>query len=64
MRQQLTMFMAAYLTIFQAGVSPVGKITAYMQRKETLAVSNKKVNAIGRLANMSEVRYEKLSSGK
>jgi alkylhydroperoxidase/carboxymuconolactone decarboxylase family protein YurZ len=64
MRQQLTMFMAAYPTIFQAGVSPVGKITAYMQRKETLAVSNKKVNAIGRLANMSEVRYEKLSSGK
>jgi hypothetical protein len=30
MRQQLTMFMAAYPTIFQAGVSPVGKITAYM----------------------------------
>jgi hypothetical protein len=64
MRQQLTVFMAAYPTIFQAGVFPVGKITAYMQRKETLAASNKKVNAIGGLANMSEVQYERLVCGK
>jgi hypothetical protein len=64
MRQQLSAFMAAYPAIFQAGATPVGKITAYMQRKETLAASNKKVNATGRLANMAEVRYERLVGGK
>jgi hypothetical protein len=64
MRQQLTTFMAAYPAIFQADATPVGKITAYMQRKESLAASNKKVNATGRLANMAEVRYERLVGGK
>jgi hypothetical protein len=64
MRQQLTMFMAAYPAIFQVRISPVGKITAYMQRNEMLAASTRKSNATGRLANMAEVQYEKLVGGK
>lgn len=60
MREQLTNFMSAYPSLFQAGGSPMGKITAYMQRKKTLAERSERVHAASRLANMSEVQYERL----
>jgi hypothetical protein len=60
MRELLTTFMSTYPGILEAGESPVGKITAYMQRKQTLAARSERANAIDRLANMSEVQYERL----
>jgi hypothetical protein len=60
MREQLTIFMSAYPTLFQADGSPIGKITAYMQRKKALAERREKAHAANRLANMSEVQYERL----
>lgn len=63
-RNQLTSFMAAYPAISEAGVSPVGKITAYMQQKEAVAARKSKDSAADRLTNMSEVRYERLTGKK
>jgi hypothetical protein len=63
MRQQLAIFMSTYPTLFDAGSLPVGKITAYKQQKQAFAARSRKANAASRLANMSEVRYERLAKG-
>ena len=60
MREQLTTFMSAYPSVLESGGLPVGKITAYMQQKQARAEQAKKANAINRLANMSEVQFERL----
>ena len=60
MRKLLTTFMSTYPSILDIGGPPVGKITAYMQRKQALAAQSERANAIDRLANMSEVQYERL----
>lgn len=60
MRKLLTTFMSTYPSILEAGGSPLSKTTAYMQRKQTLAARSEKANTIDRLANMSEVQYERL----
>jgi hypothetical protein len=60
MREQLATFMSAYPTLFQASGSPMGKITAYMQQKKAFAERSEKSHAANRLANMSEVQYERL----
>ena len=63
MRKQLNAFMSTYPALFEIGSLPVGKITAYKQQQQALAARWKRANAINRLANMSEVRYERLSRG-
>lgn len=60
MRELLVTFMSTYPSLLEAEKSPLGKITAYMQRKQTLAAYSERANAIDRLANMSEVQYERL----
>lgn len=60
MRRLLTAFMSTYSNILDVDGSAVGKITAYMQRKQALASQSERANAIERLANMSEVQYERL----
>ena len=60
MRGLLITFMSTYPSLLEADKSPLGKITAYMQRKQTLAACSGRANAIDRLANMSEVQYERL----
>jgi hypothetical protein len=60
MRKRLDSFMSAYPTLFQTGNSPLGKITAYMQRKHALEAQAERAHAASRLANMSEVQYERL----
>jgi hypothetical protein len=60
LREKITTFMSAHSTLFQAGGSPVGKTTAYMQRKYALAAQSERAHAGSRLANMSEVQYERL----
>lgn len=60
MREKLASFMTAYPTISDVGAPPVGKITAYMQHKETLAARKNKANVTARVADMSKERYERL----
>jgi len=60
MREQLATFMSVYSTLFETGGTPLGKITAYMQQKKVLAERSEKSHAANRLANMSEVQYERL----
>lgn len=60
MRGLLITFMSTYPSILEASQSPVGKITAYMRRKQTLAARPERANTIDKLANMSEVQYERL----
>ena len=60
MREQLSTFMQSYPAIFSAEGAPLGKVTAYMQQKGDAASRAAKANAKGRLANMSEVQYDKL----
>jgi hypothetical protein len=60
MREQLITFMLAYPTLFQTSSPLMGKITAYMQRKDALAAQSDRAHAASRLANMSEVQYERL----
>jgi hypothetical protein len=61
LREQITAFMLAHSTLFQAGGSPMGKITAYMQQKQVLAARSERAHAASRLASMSEVHYERLT---
>ena len=61
MHAKLTAFVSTYSTLFETASLPVGKITAYKQQKQELAARSKRANAINRLANMSEVRYERLA---
>jgi hypothetical protein len=63
MREQLTTFISTYPTLFDTSSSPMGKISAYKQQKQASAARFKKSNASSRLANMSEVRYERLARG-
>lgn len=60
MREQLTTFKSAHPTLFHTSESPISKITAYMQQKQSLAARSEKAHAASRLANMSEVQYERL----
>lgn len=62
MRTQLSTLMAAHPAIFDGEGSPLGKVTAYMQQKSDKASRVAKANAKGRLANMSELQYEKLNA--
>lgn len=62
MRQKLSTFMATHPDIFGAAGSPLSKVTAYMQQKGEQASRAAKANAKGRLANMSEIQYEKLKA--
>ncbi|KAM0709614.1 hypothetical protein Q7P35_003654 [Cladosporium inversicolor] len=60
MREQLTTFMLTYPSLLEADGSPVGKITAYMERKHALAERLETTHAANKLVKTSEVQYERL----
>jgi thiamine-triphosphatase len=64
MNTHLEEFMAAYPSIFAGEGTPKGKLTAYIDQKKDLAARHWKANASGRFANFSEVKYDRLYSGK
>lgn len=56
--------MVARPEIFRGEGSPLGKLTAYLGHQKDVAERAWKANAPGRLANMAEVKYERLYGGK
>ena len=64
MSGQLEKFMAARPEIFNGEGSPLGKLTAYIEQQRDIAARSWKANAPGRLANMAEVKYERLYGRK
>lgn len=64
MNKQLATFMSAHPDLFAGKGIPVGKVTAYTKYKEELSARAWKANEPGRIANMSEIKWEREVNGK
>lgn len=64
MSEELSAFMADRPEIFASEGSPLGKLSAYLQYHEENDARKWKVNEGGRVANMSEERWEREYNGK
>lgn len=64
MHEQLETFMDAHPEIFTGEGKPVGKLTAYIRHRKEMAERAWKANESGRIANMSEIKWEREINGK
>lgn len=64
MHEQLEVFMDAHPDIFAGEGKPVGKLTAYIRHRKEMAERVSKANESGRIANMSEIKWEREINGK
>lgn len=64
MHEQLETFMDSHPEIFAGEGKPVGKLTAYIKHRKEQAERAWKANESGRIANMSEIKWEREINGK
>lgn len=64
MSMQLADFMKAHPELFVGRDAPLGKITAYVEHRREKAERAWKANEGGRIATMSEIKYEREFNGK